>query len=800
VKRTMYVLIASPWVATHGLFRRVKYIVLIGAFHAPYVKTMKRNCCNRSVPRPILFMAVSAFGVSAFMTQLTLMRELLAAFSGNELIFGIVLGNWMLLTGIGSALGKTASRLKSPIAVLAALQNFIAIVPVADVFLLRILRNVIFIRGAEVGLTETVAACFVLMAPYCLATGYLLTLACMAAAETLPSPIGRGAGGEGADVGTCTPLTLTLSQRERGQKSIGRVYFFDNLGGVLGGILFTFVLIRLFSHFGILYFPAVLNLILAVLVAIYARQKFLAISASLLAAGLIAAIAVYNLDDVSNNLQFKGQKVVYHGASPYGMLAVTEDAGQYNFIENGVPLFSTHNTEQVEETVHFVMAQRPDAKRVLLISGGASGTAREILKYPHANVDYVELDPLVLDVARRFLPEELNDPRIHVINADGRQFVKQFSQNSPLPLGEGQGEGYDVVIVDAPDPSTSQINRLYTREFFDQVHRILAPDGVMSFSLSGYEGYISKELGSLIAVADRTLAQTFKNVLILPGTRNYFLASDGRLTPAVAECIQRAGVSTRLVNRSYCDAMLTPDRMADVRRVLSPDAPINEDFNPILYFYHLRYWISQFTLRVGIFEGVLAILLLVYLVRLRPVPLAIFAGGFAATALEVVLLLGFQILYGCVYHQVGLIITMFMLGLGIGSLAMNRLLPCCGRKHLVALALAIAIYSACVPYILMAFGQSESPAAAWASWAAIPVMTLLLAMLVGLEFPLAGKVGFQEVAATAARLYTADYMGAALGALLVSTLLIPVLGVTAVCLLSAGLNLLAAGVMIIFRK
>jgi spermidine synthase len=710
------------------------------------------------VPRPILFLAVSSFGVSAFMTQLTLMRELLAAFSGNELIFGIVLGNWMLLTGIGSALGKTASRLKSPITLFVLLEILIAILPLADVFLLRTLRNVVFIRGAEVGLTETVAACFVLMAPYCLATGYLLTLACMAA-STGPDSAG-----------------------------IGQVYFFDNLGGVLGGILFTFVLIRLFSHFGILYFPAVLNLALAALVAVSARRRLPAIAAALLAAGLIAAAAVYNLDDITCNLQYGGQKVVYHGSSPYGMLVVTEDAGQYNFIENGLPLFSTHNIEQVEETVHYAMAQRPDAKNVLLISGGASGTAREILKYPAAVVDYVELDPLVLDVARRFLPEELNNPRIHVINADGRQYAKQT------------GRRYNVVIVDAPDPSTSQINRLYTREFFDQVHRVLAPDGVLSISLGGYEGYISKELARLIAVADRTLAQVYKNVLILPGARNFFLASDGRLTAAVVDRIEQAGIPTRLVNRSYLNAMLTPDRMADVRRALSDQAPINEDFNPILYFYHLRYWISQFTLRFGFFEAGLVVLLIIYLARLRPAPLAIFSGGFAASALEVVLLLGFQILHGCVYHQVGLIITMFMLGLGIGSLAMNRLLPRCGRIHLAGLALAITIYSLCVPYILMVLGKSESPTVAWASWPAIPVMTLLLAVLVGMEFPLAGKVGFQDVTATAARLYTADYIGAALGALLVSTLLIPVLGVTVVCLLAAGLNLFSAAVMIISGK
>ena len=82
---------------------------------------------------------------------------------------------------------------------------------------------------------------------------------------------------------------------------------------------------------------------------------------------------------------------------------------------------------------------------------------------------------------------------------------------------------------------------------------------------------------------------------------------------------------------------------------------------------------------------------------------------------------------------------------------------------------------------------------------AIPLLTLVLAVLVGMEFPLAARVDFQGPAATSARLYTADYIGAALGALLVSTLLIPVLGVFVVCLLTAGLNLLAAGIMLVRR-
>jgi predicted membrane-bound spermidine synthase len=62
---------------------------------------------------------------------------------------------------------------------------------------------------------------------------------------------------------------------------------------------------------------------------------------------------------------------------------------------------------------------------------------------------------------------------------------------------------------------------------------------------------------------------------------------------------------------------------------------------------------------------------------------------------------------------------------------------------------------------------------------------------------LAAKVDFQNPAATSARLYTADYVGGALGALLVSTLLIPRLGVFAVCFLTAGLNVVAAGIMLV---
>jgi len=686
------------------------------------------------------------------------MRELLTVFSGNEMIFGIILGNWLLLTGLGSYLGKTVSKLKNPLAVLIAAQVAVAVLPIADVFALRTLRNVVFIRGAAIGVTETVISCFILLMPYCLIAGYLLTLACS-----------------------------VLASKE-GPASIGEVYFLDSIGDIAGGFLFSFVLIYLFDHFGILYFPAFLNLLFAAGAAFLLGRKILSALAAVTFVALLTVVLLVDLDSVSAKIQYAGQKVVYKGNSPYGSLVVTEQAGQYNFIHNGVPLFSTHNIGQVEETVHYAMCQRPQAETVLLIAGGISGTAREILKYGVPQVDYVELDPLIIDVGRKYLGHDMG-AAVNVIATDGRLFVKRARKQ------------YDVVIADVPDPSTSQLNRFYTYEFFTEAKRVLTDDGVLALSLGHYENYVSPELANLIGVAHRTLKQVFKNVLIIPGGQVFFLASDGQLYPDIAGRLEGIGMQLQLVNRSYLRGMLTPERIADMRRCISQDTPVNRDFNPVLYYYHLRHWISRFKVRFGAMQVVLLGVLAVYLLRLRAIPFAIFTTGFAAATLEIVLLVGFQILYGYVYHKVGLIVTMFMAGLAFGSFAMNRMLSRRGRSDLVKLELSVAAYAAALPFVMMGLAKIASPtASAISAQVMFPVLTFVLAVIVGMEFPLAGKAAFADVTTTAAQLYTADFIGACLGSLIVSTLLIPLIGVVAVCLITAALNLAGALAVLLSRR
>jgi spermidine synthase len=475
------------------------------------------------------------------------------------------------------------------------------------------------------------------------------------------------------------------------------------------------------------------------------------------------------------------------------------------------------------------MAQRPDARRVLLVSGGVAGVAKEILKYNVAGVDCVELDPLVIETGRRFLPEHFADPRIWVIATDARQFVRQTTNR------------YDVVILALPDPSTAQLNRFFTVEFFSGVKRVLADGGVLSFALGRYENYVSPELAQLLASAHWSLKQSFANILVLPGGRVFFLASDGPLHGDIAAQVEVHGILTKLVNRHYLDAMFTADRMADIQRAVSQPAAMNRDFSPMLYFYHLRHWMSQFTLSFGALQAVLLLLLLVYLIRLpvlsilrsrataedgrstakdgRGPALVLFASGFAGSALEVVLLLAFQVLCGSVYHQVGVIVTVFMVGLAVGAAWANRA-PTnleegragCPQHAATArsesapyqrqarclryLAFAIAALALLLPALLFSLNRLSSAVPAFVViQAVIALLTLILAVLVGAQFPLANQLQFDGTATGASQLYTADFVGAALGALLASTLLIPLLGVTGVCLLTAALNVFS-GVLV----
>ena len=705
---------------------------------------------KRLLKNPI-FYSITALGLSAIITQILVMREFLSVFSGNELVIGIILANWLLLIGAGSFLGKYFNKIKNKIKLLIYSQLVISVLPIINIFIIRALRATLFAHGELIGITQIFFSSFLLLLPYCVITGYLLTLACM------------------------------LFSTKEESRPIGEIYSIDVFGDILGGILFSFILIFFLNSFQILFIIFVINILAAIYVAYKNSYKKLRnILFIILVIGSILFFTT-DLNTTSTKIMFKGQELIFQKNSLYGNLVVTRTNEQLNFFENGIPLFTTENTIVNEETIHYPLLQHDNPKDILLVGGATAGTPKELLKY-NLDVDYVELDKDIIDIGKRFTD---NLQGINIINKDARRYIKQTNKR------------YDIIIIDLPEPTTAQLNRYYTTEFFREVKKVINQNGILSFSLGSSENYYSDEIKKLHSSLYQSLKNIFSNIIIIPGNNIYFIASDKELSYDYESLLKNKNISNVYVNQDYLKGILTKDRIENAIGTTKEDVKQNLDFKPVSYYFQLINWIKHFENNYIWILVIVVILLIILFMRIKPIPFAIFTTGFAGSGLMVLLLIGFQIIYGFVYYKIGILVTGMMLGLAIGSIFMNKTLLKRNYKSLIKLEFLIVVFSILLPFILILFSRfTNNFLIVLSSEILFPIMAIIAGILVGAEFPLASKLYFTDIHNTAGIIYSSDYIGACVGAILVSALLIPVLGIVNIAILIALFNILSAVILI----
>ncbi|MEW6231738.1 MAG: hypothetical protein AB1566_05405 [Chloroflexota bacterium] len=746
--------------------------------------------------------SIALIGFTSIIGQVVLLRELLVVFYGNELSVAAMLAAWLLWVATGSSLfprligvlsresgpacgpgtadapnGTRAAGHPGPFS---ALQAAVALVLPLEILFVRNVRSLAGALPGEVfGFFPTLVWSFVALAPLCILLGWLFTAACQMAADRL---------------------------------SVGQVYLYESMGSVAGGLLSSFVLLYHFDPWQIILGLSALNLASAWGVWKVARGRERELRGSrgrlarlwplpiALAAILLIPPAAAFLQDLSLRQRWRGYELVESRDSIYGNLAVTVRGSQHSFFENGLLLSTTEDFLAAEEGAHYVLLEHPKPRRVLLIGGGTSGLLREVLKHPVESVDYVELDPTLIETAKRFLPAPdrlaLRDPRVAMHFLDGRLYVQGQATQNP--------HYYDVALLAVPHPFTAQVNRLYTLEFLQAVRQVLQGDGVFSMGIISAENYPSQEMQRLDACVYRTVKEVFAEVLALPGDHALVLASprSGVLTADVSTLLarwQERRIETALLTPSHLRLRLSPERLEYARRTFGGPALLNHDFEPIGLYYDLVLWSGQYSAGLrDILRGALAFHSVWLLLVLATVSLALMTGitppgaavplglavlGGAGMAWEVVLVFAFQVLHGYVYHQIALVVTAFMVGLTAGSWWATRVRAeeaGANRRRLALILGVAAAYSLLLPpaFSFLAAGPAGSYGFVSAQ-VVFPGLTIIAGGLVGAAFPLASAlyVGQGTRASRAAGiLYAADLVGASLGALATGALLIPVLG------------------------
>jgi predicted membrane-bound spermidine synthase len=757
-------------------------------------------------------------GGFSLIAQVTFMREMMVAFFGNELVIGTLLGSWF----VGISLGAYAARfvllrvrsLQATWCLVAGLVLAAVLLWPFQVYGVRIVRTLLpTLPGEYVPFGWIMVSALVLFLPTCFMIGFVFPSACELLAYS------------------------GVSVRRHGE-AVSLIYTAEAVGSMLAGLAMTYILLPRFTPVRMVFLGTGLGLCGASLLL---RRGFVRSLLRIAVLGLVLTALAYPawaetlewhavrarwqafgvLPTGAGGTDGRGVRLVASRDTIYQNLAVTESRGQYVLYGNGRALFSFPDPIIDEHRVHVIMAQKPDARRVLLLGGNPIGDIPELLKYPALErLVHVNLDPGVDAILQAVRPDlvaaTLRPDIVEHMVLDAPRFVSRCEDT------------FDVVIVNAPDPDTAAANRFYTIEFFDDIRKILAADGYMAASVtSGVR--LESETAQLGATVYQTLRAVFPVVLVTAGGTNRLLAgfdasglTHDRRTLWMRS--QKAGLDTRFFLPEYFLAAdeLDPEKVETVEaRFSGADVQLNRNLRPVTYFYNLMLW-SRFsesglagvlgtvrnTHAPVLAGGILGLGVLVFscgaLLRVggsergrgcwsRTMTGVLLAStGFCAMAFEMLLVLLFQAVYGYVYTRMGVIVAAFMFGLVLGAPSGRVMARGPHRRVVGLMALLECALLACAAAVpLLGRRVADSGVSGLAMECAIYGVVAFVGWCVGAEFPLGNRL-FRDaggsVGAAAAVTDASDHLGAALGSVAVGIVLVPVLGVGDSCLVLGALK------------
>jgi spermidine synthase len=328
-----------------------------------------------------------------------------------------------------------------------------------------------------------------------------------------------------------TPIAVRLRALDLARlgRTAGRLFSVSTIGSIVGTFATAFWLVPELGTDQVLGVAAAVLFVAGAVVAVSERLlvgSFLTVGAA--AAASVAAVSlapdtggtlsraagrnwspVYRVQTdpkQADDLTYFGAKVLYRKDSRYHQVAVVES--------NGVRTLRFGSSFQSEMYVHqpfrtsfeytdfFFLgpAYKPDAKRVLFLGlGGGSAPKRFWRDFPELQLQVVEIDPVVADVAHRFFAVP-DDARLPVAIEDARRWLDEHD------------ERWDVIAVDTFYDDGVPFH-LTTREFLELVRSRLTPGGVVVTNLIGSaKGPSSK----LVRAVYRTYRDVFPTVLVHP--------------------------------------------------------------------------------------------------------------------------------------------------------------------------------------------------------------------------------------------------------------------------------------------
>ncbi len=313
----------------------------------------------------------------------------------------------------------------------------------------------------------------------------------------------------GMEIPLLASIREKLNKDEELSDNIGVIYGVDYIGGAIGAFFFIFVLIQLDVKVSL----AIVSLtnVFVGFAFIFMFKKHMehfktALTFQVLTTIIILIGCTY-LGDFQKSLVnslFK-DKVVYNENTKYQNITFTighnnvYDEDRYSLFINGHTQFSSSDEGIYHSLlVYPALTASGQPEKVLIVGGGDGLALRDILKFNPKSVTLMDLDsrlvemftdPLYLEDGTEINKEfiELNehsfsDERVNFIFGDAYLNIKDLAMN---------GEKFDTIIIDLPDPGHPDLNKLYSKNFYQYINVVLEDNGAVAIQSTA--PYAAKE-------------------------------------------------------------------------------------------------------------------------------------------------------------------------------------------------------------------------------------------------------------------------------------------------------------------
>ena len=326
-------------------------------------------------------------------------------------------------------------------------------------------------------------------------------------------------------IGFEIPLVLRINERyqKRLGANIASIYTLDYVGAFVGAVAFNFLLLKIFPLTEISFIVAGLNFFVATLAFWYFWRQDLISHRWVMGGAIVVTVFALGYGYLNNRgwnqsieQRLYNAPIVLAKTTSYQRLVLTHSdrRGEYRFFINGNLQFSSRDESIYhEQLVHPAMALVPDHRRVLILGGGDGLALREVLKYADVEeVTLVELDPEMIELfstnptLRELNNDAFADARVRAWSSPGVQASEertvlyqesgetdQAGRGVSEPISTVEvyivdadrfiadvGDAWNVIFIDLPDPSSVELAKLYSKEFYLKLRPILAETGMVA--------------------------------------------------------------------------------------------------------------------------------------------------------------------------------------------------------------------------------------------------------------------------------------------------------------------------------